>query len=111
MQLPKKDAGGGLAFGARRGGRAVRRGFRQVLTKITGGAAGCMLALCLLLGLMQGYVHKESNGTDFTNLVEQKQRQMAAPAPLVPANAPTAPAKTVTPEAGGLVPTSTNAAK
>jgi len=111
VQLPKKDAGAGMAFGAGTADALFGAGSGNLLTKITGGAAGCMLALCLLLGLMQGYVHKESNGTDFTNLVEQKQRQMTTPAPLVPANAPTAPAKTVTPEAGGLVPTSTNAAK
>ena len=97
VQLPKKDAGAGMAFGAGTADALFGAGSGNLLTKITGWTAGILLALSLFLGMLQGRVRTQSNGTDFTKLVEQKQQQVPVSTPsslakpstaLPPANAP-----------------------
>ena len=46
VQLPKKDAGAGMAFGAGTADALFGAGSGNLLTKITGWAAGILLALC-----------------------------------------------------------------
>jgi len=84
VQLPKKDAGAGMAFGAGTADALFGAGSGNLLTKITGWAAGILLGLSLFLGFLQSRAHSESGGADFTKMVEHKQQQvpMSSPGPL-----------------------------
>src|ERR1039458_1173489 len=68
VQLPKKDAGAGMAFGAGTADALFGAGSGNLLTKITGWTAGILLVLALFLGMLQGRVRTENNGTDFTKM-------------------------------------------
>ncbi len=52
MQLPKKEAGSGLAFGAGASDALFGSGSGNVLTKATKYVAGIFLVLSLLLGIL-----------------------------------------------------------
>ena len=85
VQLPKKDAGAGMAFGGGTADALFGAGSGNALTKITKWAAGIFLGLALVLGWMQGSHHKDTSATDFANLVEQQKHSMTAPAvPMTP---------------------------
>jgi len=59
MQLPKKDAGAGLAFGGGATDALFGAGSGNVLTKATKYAAGIFFVLALLIGVMQvKYYHR-----------------------------------------------------
>lgn len=92
VQLPKKDAGAGIAFGGGTADALFGSGSGNVLTKITKWAAGVFLGLSLVLGWMQSKAHTDNSGANFTKLVEQQQQQQSAktPAPQVkpPTSAP-----------------------
>lgn len=96
VQLPKKDAGAGMAFGGGTADALFGAGSGNMLTKITGWTAAILLGLALLLGKLQSMSHSENPGADFTRQVESKQQQvpMSLPAsqPKPPATTPTAPA-------------------
>lgn len=86
VQLPKKDAGAGMAFGAGTADALFGAGSGNLLTKITGWTAGILLALALLLGKLQSNAHPNDSGATFTKMVDQQQQQVpiapqAAPAP------------------------------
>jgi preprotein translocase subunit SecG len=59
IQLPKKDAGAGLAFGGGATDALFGAGSGNVLTKITKYAAGIFFGLALLIGILQ----KSGTGT------------------------------------------------
>jgi preprotein translocase subunit SecG len=86
VQLPKKDAGAGMAFGAGTADALFGAGSGNLLTKITGWTAGLLLALALLLGKLQSNAHSNDSAASFAKMVDQKQQQVpiasqAAPAP------------------------------
>jgi len=89
IQLPKKDAGAGLAFGGGTADALFGAGSGNALTKITKYAAGAFFVLVLALG----YVYEDLHHTDvksFENAMQQQQSQAAAPlAPSKPAPAST----------------------
>src|SRR5436853_5701174 len=60
IQLPKKDAGAGLAFGGSATDALFGAGSGTVLTKITKYAAGTFFVLAVLLSLMQKSYHSRS---------------------------------------------------
>jgi protein translocase SecG subunit len=94
VQLPKKDAGAGIAFGGGTADALFGAGSGNALTKITKYATGILIGLALLLGHLQDKVHQGSNATAFEKMVEQKQMHTpATPAPVQPA----APAAQPTP--------------
>ena len=97
IQLPKKDAGAGLAFGGGATDALFGAGSGNVLTKITKYAATAFFVLALLLSVMQRSYH-----TRTTSVFEQKLQQNS-PAPMIPSTTP--PQATTKP---ALVP-STNA--
>jgi len=99
VQLPKKDAGAGMAFGGGTADALFGSGSGNVLTKITKYTAVVFLAMSLVLGWIQGASRTDTTGTDFTKLVEQKQQQITVP-PLAPAKPQTTP-----PAANGLLST------
>jgi preprotein translocase subunit SecG len=88
IQLPKKDAGAGLAFGGGATDALFGAGSGNVLTKITKYAATGFFVLALLLSVMQRNYH-----TRTTSVFEQKLQQSGS-APLIPSTTPQAtPAK------------------
>jgi|SRR5439155_16978905 len=92
IQLPKKDAGAGLAFGAGATDALFGAGSGTVLTKITKYAAGIFFALAIVLSVMQSHYHRRA-GTEFEQKLSQPGK--ATPIPAAPSPAP-APAPRVT---------------
>src|SRR5580692_5445088 len=88
VQLPKKEAGAGLAFGGGTTDALFGAGSGNVLTKVTKYAIGVAFVLWMLLGGLQShYFHKEVTG-----LQENYGRQPAAPlSSTAPYTAPAAP--------------------
>lgn len=109
VQLPKKDAGAGIAFGGGAADALFGAGSGNALTKITKYTAVAFLALSLLLGFMQSRPNSNGAATDFTKMVEQKQQQSPAVAPPPPPKPQATPPATFlsTP----LAPATTNSAK
>jgi preprotein translocase subunit SecG len=79
-----------MAFGGGTADALFGAGSGNALTKITKWAAGIFLGLALVLGWMQGSLHKDTSESDFANLVEQQKHAMTAPA--APTPTPTTPA-------------------
>src|SRR3974390_783187 len=90
IQLPKKDAGAGLAFGAAATDALFGAGSGTVLTKITKYAAGTFFVLAVVLSLLQNY-HYRSSSSAFRTAIEQAGNPIAQ-RPLPPAS--TAPSPT-----------------
>src|SRR5262252_6963986 len=86
IQLPKKDAGAGLAFGATATDALFGAGSGTVLTKITKYAAGGFFFLALVLSVMQSSYHRRA-GSEFSKQLEQAP---SAPPLTRPASAPAA---------------------
>jgi preprotein translocase subunit SecG len=88
IQLPKKDAGAGLAFGGGATDALFGAGSGNVLTKITKYAAGTFFVLAVVLSLMQRTYH-----TRTTSAFEAGLQKTAAPltAPAMPPQTPSVP--------------------
>jgi protein translocase SecG subunit len=95
VQLPKKDAGAGLAFGGGAADALFGAGSGNALTKITKTATLVMFVLALLLGYMEEKMHR-SNASEFTKGVQEKQSSssLASPPSTTP---PTEPQPGTTP--------------
>ncbi len=96
VQLPKKDAGAGMAFGAGAADALFGAGSGNALTKITKYSAGALIVLCLAINFFGGKSGRDNSGSDFIKQVQQKQMQATvpattpssiAPAPITPAPA------------------------
>jgi preprotein translocase subunit SecG len=90
IQLPKKDAGAGVAFGAAATDALFGAGSGNMLTKITKYAAGLFFVLAIGLGLLQGVFSRRST-TDFQRELERQAKESATavtPTPVQPAAAP-----------------------
>lgn len=94
VQLPKKDAGAGMAFGGGTADALFGAGSGNALTKITKYTAVAFLLLSLVLGWLQGTSGTDNSGSSFTKMVEQKEQQVpvTAPAPQAPKPQATSPA-------------------
>src|ERR1044071_9119282 len=57
IQLPKKEAGAGLAFGGGATDALFGAGSGNALTKLTKYSAGTFLAMSLILGVMNAKMH------------------------------------------------------
>lgn len=104
IQLPKKEAGAGLAFGGSASDALFGAGSGNVLTKITKYSATIFFVMAVLLSILMSRYHGQTSSS-----FQQKLSQPLG-APLAPAT-PAAPAKTTNP--GGiplLPPASTNTA-
>jgi preprotein translocase subunit SecG len=87
IQLPKKEAGAGLAFGGAATDALFGAGTGNVLTKLTKYATITFFVLLLLIGLIQNKVFKK-NSDQFKKSVEQQSKEgpvqpAATPAPAV----------------------------
>jgi preprotein translocase subunit SecG len=94
MQLPKKEAGAGLAFGGAATDALFGAGSGNFLTKATKYSAGVFFALALLLSILQSRrAHKP--GSDFLERVKLHQNEQPTiaptPTPSTPPPAATAP--------------------
>ena len=86
IQLPKKDAGAGLAFGGGAADALFGAGSGNVLTKVTKWAVVVFFVLALGLGYLQDKVYKKSGAAEFEKKLEQQQMQtpVSAPQPMTP---------------------------
>ncbi len=92
IQLPKKEAGAGLAFGGSATDALFGAGSGNVLTKITKYAAGVFFTLAIVLSMMQRHYHGQKPAEFLQKLEAQGQPAPGqAPGP-APATAPGAPA-------------------
>ena len=87
IQLPKKDAGAGMAFGGAAADALFGAGSGNVLTKVTKYSTIIFFALALVLGYLQDRVHKQSSPLEFEKQIQQKQQMqtpISAPQPVTP---------------------------
>jgi len=87
IQLPKKDAGAGMAFGGGTADALFGAGSGNVLTKVTKYSTIIFFALALVLGYLQNRVHKQGSASEFEKQVQQKQQMqtpISAPQPVTP---------------------------
>ncbi len=104
VQLPKKEAGAGLAFGGGASDALFGAGSGNVLTKITKYTATLFFVLALFLGLLQGRYHSRGTSEFERNLNQPANAPMSSALP--PATAPQpAPTKPLT---GQPAPVGTN---
>jgi preprotein translocase subunit SecG len=76
VQLPKKDAGAGIAFGGGAADALFGAGSGNVLTKITKWATGVFFAMAFIIGLVDESAHR-GNTPAFLKTVEQQQKSQA----------------------------------
>src|SRR4051812_14040160 len=81
IQLPKKEAGAGIAFGGGATDALFGAGSGNALTNLTKYSAGLFLGLALLLTMLN--VQNKKRGQNRLN--EELQRQANAPAAIAPA--------------------------
>lgn len=93
VQLPKKDAGAGLAFGGGTADALFGAGSGNALTKITKWATVVFVVLAIILGSLETRMH-HGNQSSFESGVEQQQQSQApvqqphlSPQPTAPAPA------------------------
>jgi protein translocase SecG subunit len=86
VQLPKKDAGAGMAFGGGAADALFGAGSGNALTKITKYAIGILFGLTIALSLLNAYVRKSQGKLDLP-----QNWQSARPAATQPAAVPAAP--------------------
>lgn len=82
VQLPKKDAGAGLAFGSGAADALFGAGSGNVLTKVTKWATIIFIALAVVLGAFQDKLSARGGPSNFLQEVQQKQNQRPAAAPM-----------------------------
>jgi preprotein translocase subunit SecG len=97
IQLPKKEAGIGVAFGGGATDALFGAGSGNVLTKATKYAAIGFFVLAILVGMLQSKSSPKNQASSFQEAVQQQQMQQppvtGTPANTPPpGNAPTAPA-------------------
>lgn len=78
IQLPKRETGLGLAFGGSAADALFGPGSGTVLTKATKYAATVFLAVCIVLGVLQGTYYHKSKGA-FQEQVEQQTQPVTIP--------------------------------
>jgi preprotein translocase subunit SecG len=92
IQLPKKEAGAGLAFGAGATDALFGAGSGNVLTKVTKYSAGLFIGLTMLLSVLNINHHARKHGTDAVRKELEKAALQpgAAPQAVTPPPAPAA---------------------
>jgi preprotein translocase subunit SecG len=97
IQLPKKDAGAGMAFGGGAADALFGAGSGNALTKITKWATVIFFAMALVLGYLEDQMHSKGSASEFEKQVQQQQQNqapLATPSSLPAAPAPNVPAAT-----------------
>ena len=83
IQLPKKEAGAGLAFGGGATDALFGAGSGTVLTKITKYAAGVFFLMAVVLSLLQSNYHRRT-GSEFEKKLQNEQTALPSSAPQTP---------------------------
>jgi preprotein translocase subunit SecG len=92
VQLPKKDAGAGLAFGGGTADALFGAGSGNALTKITKWGTVAFIVIALVLGYLQDSLHRaDNNSADFLKSLGQKQNQTIISSQPVPQPVTSAP--------------------
>jgi preprotein translocase subunit SecG len=104
VQLPKKDAGAGLAFGGGTADALFGAGSGTALTKITKWITVAFLFLAVILGAVETRVN-HGNQSEFENGVEQQQQMQAPAQPPKVSPQPSTPAPASSPSAALPLPT------
>lgn len=112
MQLPKKEAGAGLAFGGAATDALFGAGSGNFLTKATKYASIAFFVLTLLLAILQNNFYHRHN-SEFRRLINQPNQTTATPPTAPSAAQPAVPAVTPATNITLLPPASvsTNSAK
>jgi preprotein translocase subunit SecG len=79
MQLPKKDAGAGMAFGGAAADALFGAGSGNFLTQATRYATIALFVMSLGLGYLENRLYNERGGSQFLQAVQQKQSQTTLP--------------------------------
>src|SRR5579859_2092087 len=95
IQLPKKEAGAGLAFGGGATDALFGAGSGTVLTKITKYAATGFFVLAVILSVMHTKYHQR-NSSRFQEQLNQAALQRTAPMPTTTPPKPAVPTSTNT---------------
>jgi preprotein translocase subunit SecG len=95
IQLPKKEAGGVLAFGAGGADALFGSGSGTMLTKITKYAATAFFILAIILSILQNAYHNRHISAFNENLGKSSRQE--APAGVPPAATPATPPPSSTP--------------
>jgi preprotein translocase subunit SecG len=89
VQLPKKDAGAGLAFGGGAADALFGAGSGNALTKITKWGTVAFIVVALVLGFLQDSLHGTKNDpTAFLKSLDTKASMSAQPVPQPVTSAP-----------------------
>jgi preprotein translocase subunit SecG len=89
VQLPKKDAGAGLAFGGGATDALFGAGSGNALTKITKYATVAFFVILMMISILQTMTHGGKT-KGFLKAVEQQNTQLPPAAPAGPATTPAA---------------------
>lgn len=103
VQLPKKEAGVGMAFGAGMSEMLLGAGSGNVLTRITKYTVGIYLALALILSVLISH-NQRARGLNFSRALEEKARAGQTPVPT-----PSPGLESANSGLQSLIPTATNA--
>ena len=99
VQLPKKDAGAGLAFGSGAADALFGAGSGNALTKITKYATVIFLVLAVILGYVEDGVSGNRGSSNFAKQVaQQQQQQQASGAAPVPTSSSAPASPSITPQ-------------
>ena len=96
IQLPKKEAGAGVAFGGAATDALFGAGTGNVLTKVTKYATIVFFVLAVILGVMQSSFYHQP-GKEFQRKVEQQAKEMPTTAPSTPTSPAAIPAEAAVP--------------
>jgi protein translocase SecG subunit len=75
LQLPKKEAGAGVAFGGGATDALFGAGSGNMLTKITKWSAGIFFGLCLFLAVVTGHQARNTGVSSLTEELGNKPKQ------------------------------------
>ena len=102
LQLPKKEAGAGMAFGGAATDALFGAGSGNVLTKITKYVAGIFFGLAILMALIAGH-RPPSDAAALMQTVLQRSAAPSAPPSQPASSAPSGTAPASTPPGGALL--------
>jgi preprotein translocase subunit SecG len=102
LQLPKKEAGAGMAFGGAATDALFGAGSGNVLTKITKYVAGIFFGLAIIMALLASQ-KPPSSGAALQNQLLQSRGAPAGPSAPAPSSTPSGTAPASTPSGGGLL--------
>jgi preprotein translocase subunit SecG len=101
IQLPKKEAGAGVAFGGAATDALFGAGTGNVLTKVTKYGTIVFFVLAVTVGILQSnFFHQP--GKEFQRKVEQKAKELPTAEPTTPVSSAAIPAEAAAPAATNL---------